>query len=235
MLAVWQIRLNDLGVMNLRPGILFVSLSLLTGCQPGAVRDLDAPVFGYRTETTFVVDASRPVNVHELAHFAKVIRLYKTLTPREIMAIQTQLHREVEDLIAVEMQSMRPAVAQKKRTLETKHRAELQAAKTDPVKSAQLVAAHEATIQRMEADLKQEARERLLARLGKDLALPVLTTDSRSVVAFGRMQGEQFQVTTKAFEIDVAAAMLRTGAKVSDTNGNEATVVGQPKVKLSGP
>ena len=218
-----------------RIGTLFM-LAALIGCHTStAPGNLDAPVFGQRHETTFVVDASRAVNVHELAHIAKVIRFYKELTPHEIMVIQAQLKREVDDLVAVEMQSMRPATEQQRRVLEHRLREQLKAVKQDAAATAKLNAAHQAELLRLDREVELTARERVLARLGKDLALPMLTTDNRSVVAFGKMEGEQFQVTTKAYEIDTAAAKLSPGAKVTALNGKPSTVIGQPKLKLRAP
>jgi hypothetical protein len=151
------------------------------------------------------------------------------------MVIQSQLKREVDDLIQVEMQAMKPAAEQKKQALERTHREQLNAAKQDVAKTAALIAVHQAELQRIDQEVQATARERVLARLGKDLALPVLTTDNRSVVAFSKMDGEQFQVTTKAYEINVAASQLRSGAKVTALNGQPSTVVGQPKLKLRAP
>lgn len=213
-----------------------LTLAALAGCHTStAPGNLDAPVFGQRHETTFVVDASRAMNVHELAHIARVIRFYKDLTPHEIMVIQSQLKREVDDLIQVEMQSMKPAAEQKKQALEKTYREQLKAVKQDAAKTGALIAVHQAELQRIDQDVQVTASERVLARLGKDLALPVLTTDNRSVVAFGKMEGEQFQVTTKAYEIDVAASQLRSGTKVTALNGQPSTVIGQPKLKLRAP
>lgn len=212
--------------------VLVALASCQTSTPPGS---LDAPVFGQRHETSFVIDAGRAMSVHELAHIAKVIRFYKDLTPHEIMVIQAQLKREVDDLVQVEMQSMRPAAEQKKRVLEQQHREQLKTVKHNAAQTAALIAVHQAELLRIDHEVEMTARERVLARLGKDLALPMLTTDNRSVVAFGKMEGEQFQVTTKAYEIDTAAIQLSPDAKVNTLDGKPSTVVGQPKLKLRAP
>ncbi len=184
-------------------------------------------MFGHTKPTAFVIDTDRTVSAHELAHFAKVIRVYKELTPADVAEIQRRLKKGVDDLVAVEWQSMQPQLIKQKQGLETKHQRKLEAVKADPAEKAKLVAAHEAALQKLEDAARRVARERVLARLGKELALPMPTKDDRSVVAFGRMEGEQFEVTSKAYEIDVAAGKLRSEAKIAKQDGGKATLVGK--------
>lgn len=106
--------------------------------------------------------------------------------------------------------------------------------RSDRVKTAKLVVDQAAELQRLEQEAKRLARERVLARLGNELALPLRTNDNRSAVAFGKLEGEQFQVTSKAYEIDVAASKLNQGAKITTLDGSKATLIGKPQVPVGG-
>lgn len=215
--------------------IVAAALGLAACHAPTSLRDLDAPVFGRSGATSFIIDTDRPLDVRELARFARVIRLYKELTPIELTAIQRRLQREVEDLIAVELQALRPGFEKNKVQIELQHRAQLDAARGDAGKSAALLVAHKVELQQLETKLHEEARDRVLARLGNELALPLRTSDNRSVVAFGRMDGEQLQVTSKAYELDVAAQNLKSEAKITASDGSKATLVGKAVVKVDPP
>jgi hypothetical protein len=201
----------------------------LTQCHTTTVpHDLDKPLFGNGTMTTFVVETDRALKLDELVHVARVLRIYKELTPAEMTVIAARLREEVNDLVEVEVKSLRPSYEKQKAVMKAKHAETLDATKGNPAVSARLAVIHAAELQRLEATMKQQARERVMARLGKDLALPLRTEDQRSVIAIGRMTGEQFQVTSKAYEIDVAVSKLASGAVVTTLEGGKAKVVGKP-------
>lgn len=74
---------------------------------------------------------------------------------------------------------------------------------------------------------RRDARARVIQRLGPEFALPLLTLDNRSVVAFGRVTREAVEVTKTAFEIDAPVASLPAGAAIKTAEGQKATLVGQ--------
>ena len=230
MLASRADRLEDAAVntpSTPRFFLAFVAVLALTQCRTAtAPGDLDKPMFGGSHATAFVVETDRALKLGELAHAARVIGFYKELTPGEVAAVGQRLRREFDDLVAVEVQALRPGFDKQKAAMQTLHATTLEARKANPAVTARLVAKHEADLRKLEATMRQQARERVIARLGKDLALPLQTSDQRSVIALGRMMGEQFQVTSKAYEIDVAASKLAAGAVVTTLAGGKATVAG---------
>lgn len=206
---------------------LILMVLVLAGCSSSrSPRDLDGPIFGSRNETTLLVETDRAVDVEELAHFVKVVRFYRDLSPQEVDELRQRLQQEVDDLVDVELQSVRPQLEKQKARMEGRHRKEMAAIKGDPVKVKALQESHATALRRIDDDAREQARQRVLARLGKELALPVLTNDNRSAVAFGRMNGEQFQVTAKAYEIDASLSALKPEAKIITADGKKATLLG---------
>jgi len=222
-----QPSMNNLWRASLIPMVL-----ALAGCNASrSSADLDGPMFGARRETTLLIETDRTVDVHELVRLAKVVRFYRNLSAHEVEDLRRRLQQEVDDLVDVELQSARPQLEKQKARLEVQHRKDLESVRADPGKARALQESHAIALQRLEQDAREQARQRVLARLGKDLALPVLTNDNRSVVAFGRMNGEQFQVTAKAYEIDVSISALKPEAKVITADGRKATLLGAPAAK----
>jgi hypothetical protein len=162
--------------------LLFISLGIslsliaLNGCQqtqPGA--DADAPMFGRaKTDATFLVSSDEPVGVGELVRVARIIGPYRQLQPAEIAALELRLEKKLDRLVELEYQQML--------------KEEKAIAKTQP--------------SRRRVITRESARERLLARLGKDLALPLLTSDNRSAVVFGRVNKADIKVLPTAYEIN---------------------------------
>jgi hypothetical protein len=162
--------------------LLFISLGIslsliaLNGCQqtqPGA--DADAPMFGRaKADATFLVSSEEPVGVGELVRVARIIGPYRQLQPAEIAALELRLEKELDRLVEIEYQQML--------------KEEKAISKTQPSRSRVIT--------------RESARERLLARLGKDLALPLLTSDNRSAVAFGRVNKADIKVLPTAYEIN---------------------------------
>lgn len=211
---------------------LILMVVLLVGCSASrSPSDLDGPIFGFRHETTMLVETDRTVDVHELVRLARVIRFYRDLTPDEVDDLRQRLQQEVHDLIDIELRSARPLLEKQKARLEGQHRKELLALRGDPAQAKAVQEFHATALRRLEEEAREQARQRVLARLGRDLALPVLTNDNRSVVAFGRMNGEQFQVTAKAYEIDVSISALKPEAQVMTADGRKATLLGRTAPK----
>jgi hypothetical protein len=75
------------------------------------------------------------------------------------------------------------------------------------------------------APKRKDAEAAVRKQLGKVLALPILTTDQRSVVAFGQLTPGATQVTRMAYEVDAPVAQLQTGSQVQALDGAKATLV----------
>lgn len=154
--------------------ILF-SLMVLSSCQQTqSDADPDAPIFGQAaTNATFLVSADEPVGVEELVRVARIIGPYRQLEPQEIAALEIKLKRELDRLVDIEFEQM--------------------------LKEQKSITRHQPF--RRIIVTRESARERLLARLGKDLALPLLTSDNRSAVVFGRISKEAIKLSPTAYEI----------------------------------
>ncbi len=215
------------GVNTARVLLVVGCVVAVAACRTGtALRDLDGPLFGHAGTTRFIVDTDRPLEARELAQMARVIRVYKTLGPAEVAEIERRMRRVVDDLVAVELGTMRPAMNKEKAALEVVHHREIAAVQADPTRCARLEAKHAAALLRIESEAMEVARARVLKRLGHELALPLRMNDQRSVVAIGRVVGGAVRVTAKAYEVDVAAGKLSTGTNVVGLDGKQAKVVG---------
>lgn len=171
---------------------------LLAGCsspRPGA--DPDAPMFGRnRTSSTFLVSAEGAVDVDEIATVARIIGPYRQLTPAEMMDVERRLERALDRLVDLEMQEM-----EKER-------------KRAPLSSPL----------RKRVVTREAARQRVIDRLGKDLALPLITSDNRSAVVFGRVSNDKVKLSSTAYEID-QKPVKDTFQKVTTPSGGSAVVV----------
>ena len=153
-------------------------------------------MFGGTHEARFQIVTDRELDLHELAKIAKVIGPYRQLTQAEVRQIETRLRRFVDDLV-----------------VEEEKRIEAQQRRTPPRRPLS------------KTEIHAEAKSRVLSRLGKDLALPLLTSDNRSVVAFGSIQGEAVEVTSTAYEIDKPASRIKPGGEVTKLDGTKAMLI----------
>lgn len=147
-----------------------------TGCKhPGGGADLDEPMFGRaKRGARFLISAEEPVGVGELVEVARLLGPYRQLEVSEMEALEARLERELGRLVEVEYETL--LKAEKK--------------------------ASRGRVFRRSVVTRESAREVLLARLGRDLALPLLTSDNRSVVVFGRVRGEAVKVSATPYEVD---------------------------------
>lgn len=149
---------------------------------------------------TYIVTSEEELQVRDLVRTARVLSRYRDLNNLEMADIQKRLTRIFDELVTVELETLRKQEAV---------RATKAGRQPRPVTRA-------------------DAREQLLQRLGKDLVLPVLTNENHSVVAFGRITGDGVQVTRTTFEIDQPAADLPPGSIVTTKEGSKATVITPP-------
>ena len=180
---------------------IFLGVVLVDGCvsRPPG-RDASRPVFGGNHESRFVIATDRELGLHELAKMAKVIGPYRQLTQAEVRQIKARLRRWIDDLV---MDEEKDIEEEQRRTPERR--------------------------QLSKPEIHGVAMTRVLARLGKDLALPVVTSDNRSVVAFGSIQDETVEVTSTAYEIDTPPAQLKPGSEVTQLDGTKATLIDDTK------
>lgn len=201
----------------------------LAGCHSTTdVRDLDKPLFGRSKPATFIIETDRAVNVRELVRIARVLRVYRQLTPSEMRAVEQQLRKAVDDLVAVELQSMQPELDKKLRAVDRNANRQQKQAGNDRAALARIVTEAAAEKKRIAQTAHEAARQRVLSRLGHELALPMPANENHSVVVFGKMNGEQFEVTSKAYEVDVTTSRMTDEAKITKTDGSKATLL-KPK------
>ena len=136
------------------------------------------------------------MDVDELATVARIIGPYRQLTPAEMMDVERRLERALDRLVDLEMQEM-----EKER-------------KRAPLSSPL----------RKRVVTREAARQRVIDRLGKDLALPLITSDNRSAVVFGRVSNDKVKLSSTAYEID-QKPVKDTFQKVTTPSGGSAVVV----------
>lgn len=192
----------------------------LVSCAPqrGDTTDLDAPMFGSSRPTTFVVaPADGIVHARDLAKVARVLRRYKTLDAAERALVKSAVGRRLRGLIALEV-----------KRVEVKYQAERQAIRQirDKPTAKKRLAVLETTIRR-------EAVARVAERLGNLVAVPLKTSDNRSVVAFAKVSASGIEVAADAGEIDRPIASLVNGEGVQTEGGRVAAFVETPPVPVA--
>jgi hypothetical protein len=174
---------------------------ILSACAVMLLTGCDSPT-GSSTGMSYLLTTDETVDLRQLVRVARVIGPYQQLTAADMQRIRTRLQDVLDDLVSVEIGQM-----------EREEKARVKAGKPpSPPRTAE--------------QMRQTARERVLARLGKDLALPLLTSDNRSAVAFGKVTGTGLEVTATAYEVDLPRSELKAGTTVKNAQGAEAKVVG---------
>ncbi len=154
-----------------------------------------------KTQTlSYTLTASGPVEMRDLQRAAKVLARYRTLTPQELAAATAELNSIFDAMVTVERENMQ--------------RMERQTAK--------------AQRRRPRLITPEEARQQLLQRLGRDLALPVLRNESRSTVVFGRVDERGVTVSGDAWTTDQKVTDLPQGSRISAPKGGEASLLSPP-------
>lgn len=72
---------------------------------------------------------------------------------------------------------------------------------------------------------QQQARARVLKRVGRQVAVPLPTHDQRPAVAFAKLENGEVRVTPTAFEIDKPAEQLTPDAEVTTPEGSPARLL----------
>jgi hypothetical protein len=154
-----------------------------------------------KPSVTYVITTDDSVSVQQLYQTARVLGKYREMNEAEVKAVETELMRLFDRVVVVEQRRLQK---------EEDQRAKKERRKPLVVTRAQ-------------------AKASVLDRLGKDLALPVLAGENRSVVAFGRVDGESVEVSRTAYEVSPLRPEVKTGDKVELPDGKStATLIGQP-------
>jgi len=149
---------------------------------------------------TYTLTTSSTVEVRDLERAARVLARHRDLTPQELAAVTAELNRIFEAMVTVEMQTMQ--------------RIEKRTAKVERRKARTIT--------------REDARQQLLQRLGRDLALPVLQNESRSTVVFGRVDDGGVSVSKGAWKTDRQVKELPAGSRISSPDGRDAVLLPPP-------
>ena len=149
------------------------------------------------TGPVYTITSDRPLSIGELADSARVIAKFRELDEFELADLEERLSRVLEGLVAVERETLQQAENQ----LARKQRR--------PARKITL----------------SEAKKSLLDRLGTELALPMVAGQNRSVVAFGRVDGDNVKVSKTAYEVDRELSRLNTGATITNAEGQSVPLV----------
>ena len=71
------------------------------------------------------------------------------------------------------------------------------------------------------------ARQRVAERMGRILALPILTSETQSAVAFGKITDSALELTPTAYQVDTPVAGIAPGGEIHTADGQKATLVGK--------
>lgn len=71
------------------------------------------------------------------------------------------------------------------------------------------------------------ARQQVVQRVGRILALPILTSETQSAVAFGKITDSAVELTPTAYEVDRPIVQLAPGGEIHTPEGQKATLVGK--------
>jgi hypothetical protein len=85
----------------------------------------------------------------------------------------------------------------------------------------------QAIIQHQPMPTRREARQRVAQRMGHILALPILTSETQSVVAFGKITDSSLELTPTAYQVDTPVAGIEPGGEIRTSDGQKATLVGK--------
>jgi len=164
--------------------------------------DADEPIFGSRHPTTFIV-----------------------------APLGSRLH--ARDLVAV------ARVLRFYKTLDAAERALLKTAVVHRLNALVALEIQRVILERppqslgfRNAELYSEARDRVLQRLGKLIAIPLKTSDSHFSVAFARLNKGIIEVVADTSEIDQRVETLIEGNGVRTVGGEIATVMGAMPVGM---
>lgn len=146
---------------------------------------------------TYTLSTSEEVEIRDLEQAANVLARHRDLTPEELVQVQKELTRIFENLVTIELRSMESV--------------ERRAAKAER--------------RRPRVITRADARQMLLQRLGKDLALPVLTNESRSTVVFGRIDEQGVSVGKETWQTDRPVTEMPTGSTVTHPAGKKAALL----------
>jgi hypothetical protein len=146
---------------------------------------------------SYTLSTSDTVAIRDLERVAKVLARDRDLTPAELTRVQEELTAIFEQLVTVELQNM--------------------------VRAERVIAkAQKRTPRRI---TRMDARQQLLQRLGRDLALPFLTNESRSTVVFGRVDPAGITVSKETWQTDRPVSQLPEGSTITDPNGKKASLL----------
>jgi hypothetical protein len=224
-------------IHTLRSGTaLVLSGLMLSGCATGPTTgdptELDQPVFGRNTDTTFFMNTpTGQMKLRDVAAIARVLRRYKTLEAAEKALIKLAVERKIDGMISLEA-----------RIIEREQRI-VQARKRIAAIPDRKVAAVES--KKLDEEVLREAARRVADRLANLAAVPVKSAENRSIVAFAKISDGQVQVAANAYEVDTPPGAAAAGTKValpSDAvaqlgapRGASATTLDTPPVQITTP
>lgn len=146
---------------------------------------------------TYTITSDGELQVRDLVRTARVLAKHRDLTDTELDEVRKRLSRIFEGLVTLELESLRKQEA-------------AQARKEG---------------RRVRNITRADARQQLLERLGKDLAVPVLSNENRSAVAFGRVEKDGVEVNRTAYEIDQPVADLPPGSRITTPERKKAALL----------
>lgn len=146
---------------------------------------------------SFTFTTSDTVDVRDLEQAAKVLGRHRDLTPDELAIVSKELSRIFESLVTVELRQL--------------EKAERKQAKIERRKPRLIT--------------REDAKQSLLERLGRDLALPVLTNESRSTVVFGRVEKDGVTLSPQTWTNDKPVTDLPPGSRVTDPKGKPSSLL----------
>jgi len=179
---------------------------VLSGCAAGPSGDptqLDQPLLGSQGgggETQFYMRTQgNEVKLEDVVAMAKVLRRYKTLDAAEKKLVELAVQRNIQGMIALEAKKIAPQYEGERRRI---------AAMPDK-ESARVASAA------LQDRILREASARVADRLAHLAAVPVKSSENRSVVAFAKITANnRIKVADASYEVDAPPGALGTGTKV---------------------
>lgn len=191
---------------------------LLSGCEgmdPSALQNLPGDIMGGLSDIRHIhSNPSDLNNINRVIRLVATVHRYAALTAAQRQRVEVTVTRHYDGMVAKEKRSLSPQYSKKKAEVKKQGAVRAtEAKKKSPAAADKVEEDTKKEVEKLDLEWEKAAKSSVAKNYGTDFAVPVTTSEGKSVVAFASVKDSGVQVSDSSYIADKPGS-LADGSKV---------------------